>query len=189
MSFISIDNLIKPKTETDQGKPAVVVDNNDPMRLQRIRVRCEGIYPDISPWVRKFNLSGLGSSANSDIVCVPEINSQVWIVFPFGTKDFPYYALSPYTQQSHSGEFDEDYPNVYGYYDATTGFVYKVNRNTKQVTIKIGELTITGSSDSLNILGDTSVTGNLTVSTGATGTIAGQGWTATFVQGICTQIT
>lgn len=188
MSFISIDNLIKPKTETDQGKPAVVVDNNDPMRLQRIRVRCEGIYPDISPWVRKFNLSGLGSSSNSDIVCVPEINSQVWIVFPFGTKDFPYYALSPYTQQSHSGEFDEDYPNVYGYHDATTGLTYKVNRITQQFTLKIGSLTIQGDTTSLNVTGNVNVDGSLTVSTGATGAVRGSNATATFVNGICTAI-
>ena len=188
MSFISIDNLIKPKTETDQGKPAIVVDNNDPMKLQRIRVRCEGIYPDISPWVRKFNPAGLGSSSNYDCVCVPELNSQVWIVFPFGSKDFPYYASAPYTQKSHTGEFDEGYPNVYGYHDGLTGLTYKVNRVTKQFTLSIGSLTITGDATGLNVTGDVNVDGSLTVSTGATGALRGNNATATFVNGICTGI-
>lgn len=133
MTFIPFDGLARPKKSNSTGYWAIVVDNDDPIRLQRIRVVAEGSFEAINrfnlPWVLKMNPCFLGGSTSSESVNVPELNSKVWICFPFANNEMPAYGPYPYTNTTHTGEFDEDYPNVYGFVDSI-GTKAKVNKAT-----------------------------------------------------------
>lgn len=191
MALISTLNLVKYKTKTDNGLPGIVVNNNDPLKQGRIKVNIPGMFDtgpgdDTSnlPWVSAFVPPGLGSSPNVESLNVPELKSQVWIIFPFGNLNQPFYTSMPKTAKSVTGELAADYPNTYGFVDKLVGFSYKVNRSAGTVSVKIGNVSIRGTSDGIEIDGPLSAT-HISAGNGFTGTINTISGPVTFVDGIC----
>jgi len=118
------------------GKTAIgiVVSNNDPLHLGRIKVRIEELHPkDLEnehlPWVESWNFR---SNANQQgNINVPDIGSKVRILFP--TDDLYsgiYISGIPNVQL----ELLEDYPNTYGLIDRS-GTLICANTNTDTYTI------------------------------------------------------
>ena len=136
--------LIKPFTPLlkEQQDPQAmsyignVVDNKDPKKLGRVRVRIAP-YSDLSanaiPWAYPL-LGTHGNSHEYGGLNVPELGSQVRVTFP--SKDFtaPYYSGAELNTSNRTTFFDEDYPNTYGYKDSVGNFI-RINkeRGTAQV--------------------------------------------------------
>lgn len=106
------------------------VDNNDPLHLGRIRVKVEGIhdnyFDDQIPW----SMCGLNMTCNtgSGGLCVPEINTWVWVLYCSEQLDSSLYFGASYTQSSTlQEELEKDYPYSYGFVDADNN-VFVVNR-------------------------------------------------------------
>jgi phage baseplate assembly protein gpV len=113
-----------------------VVDNNDPKKLGRVRVLI-AVYSELKadaiPWASPY-LGTHGNSQDYGGINVPEIGSQVRVVFP--SKDFtaPYYTGAELNEGTRTTFFDDDYPHTYGYKDSVGNFI-KVNkeRGTAQI--------------------------------------------------------
>jgi phage baseplate assembly protein gpV len=113
-----------------------VVDNNDPKKLGRVRVLI-AVYSELKadaiPWASPY-LGTHGNSQDYGGINVPEIGSQVRVVFP--SKDFtaPYYTGAELNEGTRTTFFDDNYPHTYGYKDSVGNFI-KVNkeRGTAQI--------------------------------------------------------
>lgn len=154
MSLISMFDIAKKDTTQTDSKAGFVVDNNDPLKLGRIKVTIPDVYvmenndPSTLPWIWKFNNSFLGGSKNSECFSVPELNSLVWVMYPLDDLEFPFYTNYPYGQSCQTNEFTEDYPNMYGFKDSS-GLLVRVNKRTKDVYVRYND------KYSLNINGET----------------------------------
>ena len=104
--------------------------NNTTCPFYKCYVR--GIYEDADynnlPWAFPKNPTGLGGKPDCSSFCVPEVDSEVTIVFPFGDENTPFYDgywQSKLTTQSSL--FSKDYPNSYGWVDSVIEF-FRVNK-------------------------------------------------------------
>lgn len=160
--------------------PARVIDNNDPQKLGKIRARVQDLHNDIPddhlPWAipKGFShISGAGPETGS--FSVPEVGTQVDLVFPQGS---PYHAeYYPYdvTEDTRPQEVQEDYPFTHLFFRFLTETKAFYNRkkklftiknvkdadieNTGNVVIKVGEnakITVSGN-------GEVTIEGNLKV--------------------------
>lgn len=69
----------------------VVVDNEDPKKMGRCRIRIGGVYPnDGGPWAFPIGQPGAGSAARG-IWAPPAVGSDVCVWFEQGDIDHPYF--------------------------------------------------------------------------------------------------
>lgn len=129
--------LIKPFTSLFKGQPeptamsylGSVEDNKDPEKLGRVKVRIAP-YADMDmedlPWAFPL-LGSCGNSPDCGGLNIPEVGSQVRVVFP--SRDFtaPYYSGAELNSVNRTTFFDDDYPFTYGYKDSVGNFI-KVNK-------------------------------------------------------------
>ena len=79
MPFLPIANKGKIDKVTDSPKFGTVVDNNDPLKLGRVKVEITGIFEgslQSLPWVRR-KMDSVFCGADCEIFDVPEIGSVV----------------------------------------------------------------------------------------------------------------
>lgn len=105
-----------------------VVDNADPMKLERVRVRVpdvfDGVPDEMLPWAIPKVLHALGHGGGAHSCHVPVMGSLVYIEFQNGDPHFPKYVGSPVTPAGRNAVFDTNYPNRYGFADPTGNIVY-----------------------------------------------------------------
>ena len=163
--FIPIYNLAKFRNPTDLPKIAEVINNNDPKRIGRIKVRLEGLYePEDAfgsnlPWIRKMS-SSMGLS--SDERNIPFIGDKVEIIWPYDNKHAFYRGL-PYGQINNIAELD-----TYDWgWAMESGTAILINKNTGDFIIKTAGGSISGDSGgniiikggNINIDGTTTIDG------------------------------
>lgn len=97
-----------------------VVDNNDPLKIGRIRVYVNGVHknldPSTIPWSLGANSCYSGSSSGG--IDIPPLNSRVWVLFC--SEDIYsslYFGSSRDLSKKLGNEFLEDYPNCRGFID------------------------------------------------------------------------
>lgn len=145
MPFIPIYNIAKYQNYKDTPKIAKVINNNDPSKLGRIKVQLPGMYePKDSegsnlPWIRRMQDTFLCGSG--ELFSIPDQGSFVEIIWPYDNKNAFYRGL-PYSKQSKTELFDQDYPNEWGFTDGN--FTFKINKVTKDFIINTGEILIEG---------------------------------------------
>ena len=136
--------LIKPfgdviKPEEDPLKKSytgVVVDNNDPDKLQRVKVSIDlwdGLTTDQLDWVRPKKDVFLGNSPNSGTQNIPEIGSEVRVTFPNGDERDPQYEGMEVNESNKCTLFDEFYPNTYGQKDSVGN--YEITNKETKITV------------------------------------------------------
>jgi hypothetical protein len=177
MSFINIADKISPKNPLLQMHDGTVVDNNDPLKLGRVRVTIPNVLqstdPKRLPWMKNIQPAGLGGSIHSNSVNVPEIGSQLIIIFPHNNIYFGYFIGYSQNKKIHNDFFDLDYPNSYGWVDSA-GNKFRINKKSGIIDIihlsgthiqilKDGTISVT-SVASLNLA---AVTMNLSAETGS----------------------
>lgn len=116
----------------------VVVNNEDPKKLGRLKVRTElleGIPDEDLPWVSKKPNTFLGGSTKSGSVSIPEKGSIVCVEYPTEDVNFGFYESYWLTMKTRVSAFDEDYPNSYGFIDSI-GNLFKINKIKKTVEFK-----------------------------------------------------
>lgn len=145
----------------------VVVENNDPLKLRRIKVTIDNMLEgsiDQLPWVYPRIPYFLGGSANATLFSIPEIGSEVEVIFPFEDPYFPFYSGHWPTAQ-HVTDFDADYPDAYGFIDPA-GNILRINKKMGIFELKInGNATISVSGDAIfNVDGNVTFTASGDVS-------------------------
>jgi hypothetical protein len=117
-----------------------VVDNNDPMKCQRCRIRVRDMYgnlPDSAlPWVGKRDAEFTGAAEGVGSVSVPPIGSKVWVEYEDDTPYHGRYYGAPATTDVGVGNVLPNYPNVRGFCDEAGNKVF-ITTAEGSVTINI----------------------------------------------------
>jgi len=186
-----------------------VMENNDPLKLSRVKVRVTELHgtpseiPDSClPWINQQpSISGGGNSNFS----IPEVGSTVKVEYPNSNVNFGYYSAGAITPSNRNTNFDTNYPNAYGFSDST-GNVFKIDKVSKTMTIthssgvtininSAGNISVDGEDLSINTnsitanVNDFTVNGNFGCSTGKTLVMTGSdGKLYEFTNGILTNV-
>lgn len=108
----------------------LVVDNEDPEKLQRVKVIIDGLYNgpvEFLPWVYPKNPPGLGTRSDVGSMTPPVKNTELVIEFPTQDIYSGFYTGTWQSADTHPGAFDEDYPHSYGFTD-DVGNQFRVNK-------------------------------------------------------------
>jgi hypothetical protein len=163
---------IKKINHLDKPYKGIVVENNDPDKLYKIKVKIENFLEgdiDKLPWVLpKTPISAFSGG----FINVPEKNTEVWITFPF--KDNPYILFYDgyWTSKKNSlafgsnkgiDIFQANYPNVMGWHDSLGNF-FAVDKTDETITLnhKTGTQYKINKEGDLNIIGKRDVNINVT---------------------------
>lgn len=118
---------------------ATVVDNQDPRRLGRVKVSIEGVMEDANPanlpWVFQRTPGMMGGRTDLGEFQVPEVGSQLIVVFPNDDVYAGFYIGYWQSEFTHQAFFDDDYPASYGWRDTQNTF-FKVNRTKKEAEFR-----------------------------------------------------
>ena len=173
---------------------AEVIDNNDPLQKQRIKVRIANLFDgevDSLPWVAPLQDSKLGTGTTFGSVSVPRLGSIV--VVSFQNSD-PHYGMyvgtvhhSTFTPRS---ELLQNYPDRYGFSDMAGNFFY-VDMTQGQVNVEFkhvsGTRILVDNSGSVTIdvvqNSTTNISQNSSVTIGGNSTLSVQGNASLSVQG------
>src|SRR5580765_1085618 len=118
--------------------PAMVVDNNDPEKVQRIKYRIAQLQtsrPDDGlSWASPFGWSPQGNSSGVGDIGIPVVGAKVIVFFPEDDEHHAYYMADFHDKATQISDLLEDYPNSYGRVDAS-GNLFLVNtlNNTMRV--------------------------------------------------------
>ena len=109
----------------------IVVDNDDPKKLGRLKCTIKNRWEDSDssklPWVYPLRSFFLGGSPNTQVMSVPEIDTELQIVFPFADEYSPFYTGTWVNENTKSSLFEEDYPETWGLVDSTPQW-FRVNK-------------------------------------------------------------
>ncbi|RFS24834.1 hypothetical protein DVR12_06475 [Chitinophaga silvatica] len=76
-----------------ESQRAIIVDNNDPKGLGRVKVRFDWQTSESSPWIRIVMPYG---GPGKGVYFVPEINEEVWVAFEGSNPELPYVLGAQY---------------------------------------------------------------------------------------------
>ena len=109
--LIKLSEFMKPSKALSRPQKGIVVDNNDPKKLRRVRVSIAGLLEtdDIEklPWVTPMN----DSPTKFD---VPSVGAELIIVFPYNEIYSPFYMGEWHNESNHDAYFDDGYPFTFG---------------------------------------------------------------------------
>jgi len=108
-----------------------VIDNNDPEKLGRCRIRVYGVYNDSIgdgdiPWA-KPEFGFIGSELGSFIV--PPVDALVYVRFSNGDIYNPLYSGKAISANKLPSDKDTDYPNTLVFFELDNGDKFTINRN------------------------------------------------------------
>jgi phage baseplate assembly protein gpV len=104
-----------------------VVDNNDPQKLERVRVTIPNLFQgDTStlPWCAPKYGRLLASNGGAGSFGVPSIGSTVFVILQQGDPKFPLYVGMPVNSSGRPAEASANYPNRYGFHDEVGNIWY-----------------------------------------------------------------
>ena len=111
--LISLKDTFKRSNTLEVPQKGIVVDNNDPLKLDRVRCRVDGIFSDDDvealPWISPDKTT---SDINSRDI--PEIGTIVTVTFPSGDIYSPFYSGAWVSSETSVGNLNGDYPNQTG---------------------------------------------------------------------------
>lgn len=147
--------LHEPVRQTDRLYVGVVVDNDDPAKMQRVRVRLpqhpENMSDDQIPWAVPEKAGVFGSGNGLGTMCVPIVGSFVSVRLCPDQYSPVYTQLQSVT----SSNIAEGYPKSYGFQDPNGNYL---NMNMKKKLMKIlleSEIQVTQTGDlKVNLVGN-----------------------------------
>jgi len=133
--------MIEPSEHVDEidsfsgYKIGVIVDNNDPLKLSRVRVEIpewRGIPTAHIPWACLLQPIELGGSSTLSSHIIPEVGTSVLLTFVNRNTPIVMGVLKDAT--THQPKYDKNYPDSYGKEDPN-GFTTFTDKVTKTATI------------------------------------------------------
>lgn len=124
------------KSDFDLEHIGTVVDNNDPLKLYRLKIMIpiwEEIPIEYLPWVHPQLFHFLGLTTKSVFASIPNIGSECIVIFPTKDKYNPEYRMASPTNRNKCTFLDAEYPHAYGYIDDSGNF-FKTNKLTNTTT-------------------------------------------------------
>lgn len=114
---------------SDTDYLAVVVDNNDPDKLQRVKVTLPGLLeydsPADLPWLSPAQASLFGIGDNYGVVRVPRIGAKVFVRFGADAPRSGVYFGDAVTSRTQlPSELTTNYPNRVGWVDPSGSYAY-----------------------------------------------------------------
>ena len=120
---------------------ALVVNNDDPDALCRVKVRIPEIHGEIPeehlPWAVQFRPVAMGAGANLSGYCVPRLGTTVVVTHHHGDIYSPIYHAEPYLGLHGIGDIRSNYPNSYGWRDGRQNSV-QVNMERNNLSAVFG---------------------------------------------------
>jgi phage baseplate assembly protein gpV len=180
-----LKSLIDIKSRSYSGHifKGTVVANNDPNKLELIKVEVKGLYEgnvELMPWAFSIRRMFMGSKAGQGEFGVPSLGTEVGIILQDGDPHYPMYLGSILQDGAQVSEAATNYPHRYGWKDGA-GNVFFIDQATGQFRFQhlsgaviniANDGTITISSPSGMAL---SATGNITISAGGDCDLTGSG--------------
>lgn len=124
--FILAPDWLETLPDIKRLHKAVVVDNEDPEHLGRVKCTIDGILEgpkDKLPWISPIATHALGGRPDSSFFVVPEVDSHLAVDFPENLPYFGYYIGFWVNRMTHHILANVDYPESYGFRDKTNNFV------------------------------------------------------------------
>lgn len=141
--LISFAEHLKPIRSLSRPHKGIVVDNQDPEKLGRVKVQINGLLEgdmEKLPWVNTmFDPSRFS---------VPEVNDELYILFPFQSIYFPF-AMGYWHSNSNTNEdLKNSYPDSFGV--SKQGFILRYDKKEQlgdfvHPSGSVGKLTKEGS--------------------------------------------
>lgn len=133
--FLKFSDYLKPINAIQKAYRGIVVNNQDPEQIGRIQVNIpdfiEGTLQSDGtwnlPWIYQKAPAMLGGNGVSSSFAVPEVNSEVFVEFPYGDIYSGFYSYYWQSETTHQTFLNEDYPNSYGFSDST-GTQFKIDK-------------------------------------------------------------
>jgi len=107
--LIKANDFLKPSEGLSKPHRGVVMNNDDPDRLRRVKAVIAGRLAgtiDKLPWIYPRR--------TSNDVKIPSLGSEIEIIFPYGDIYSGFYIGSWESTLTQTGPVNEDYPNTYG---------------------------------------------------------------------------
>lgn len=102
------DHEIPPNLALYHGE---VVDNADPLRIGRVKVRIGGLIDERSAWAFPMATVG-GGAGSSGFFAVPKVGADVGVWFKNGDEDHPFYVTGPWAIPEGQNQAPEPVHNV-----------------------------------------------------------------------------
>lgn len=123
--LISLAETMKPVRALSRPHKGIVVDNEDPKKLGRVKVQISGLLEagkDDLPWCNTW--------ADPSRFFVPEIGDELYVIFPYGSIYFPFAPGYFHSESNTNSDLHDDYPNTFGI--SKQGFILKYNKKEQQ---------------------------------------------------------
>lgn len=126
--------LDKEQDSFDKRYTGKVIDNKDPQKLGRCKIRVFGIFDEIKdsddlPWaIPDFNF--IGSTIGSFVV--PPVNSIVQVYFDHNDIYLPHYSTKIIEKSKLSSKRLEDYPDTMILFETDEGDYLTMNRKSRK---------------------------------------------------------
>lgn len=123
-------SLLSVKTPDYDGLifKGVVVANNDPLKLERVKIKIPGLYDDqdqsLYPWCISFKRMTFGNGSGFGEFGVPSLGAVVGVFLQQGDPHYPVYMGSPLQVGMTLAEAAVNYPNRYGFKDPAGNLFY-----------------------------------------------------------------
>jgi len=130
-----IDALIEEEQTLDNSYIGRVVDNNDPDKIGRCKIRVFGIFDEVSdedlPWA--IGEQGfVGSVVGSFIV--PPVGCTVSVNFENGDLYFPKYSRKVIDSSRLPKNATKNYPDTMVFFETDNGTAFEIDRSNDEVT-------------------------------------------------------
>jgi len=127
------------KTEGRITYRGVVMDNNDPHKIGRVRLAHPVIYTNVPtadlPWATNEGSPGFGGDGRALFFFVPNIQAEVWFYLEDNDPHRPRYLGATLDPTSMISAFTTNYPHRWGFLDEQgTGLL--IDRKTKDLWVK-----------------------------------------------------
>lgn len=129
------ESLVVKEQSLDNSYIGKIVDNKDPDKIGRCKVRVFGVFDEVAdddlPWAigeQSFNGSLVGS------FIVPPVGCIVSIVFENGDLYFPKYSRKVVDKNNLPSNYSVNYPNNMVFFETDNGTAFEIDRSNDDVT-------------------------------------------------------